>query len=136
MGSKAPDLGIVVLAVDDRPEKLQYVRAVLEPQGYAVRTASGVSDALASLRQHTPDLILSDVHMWDGTGYDLVAAVRADANLASIPIILISATRYDEVENARALAGVKKGDSLVLVGFLEPKALTEAVQTHARRPAT
>ena len=52
-----------VLVVDDDPDFVEYTRIVLESQGYQVRTASTVDQALELMRQERPDVALLDVMM-------------------------------------------------------------------------
>jgi two-component system cell cycle response regulator len=81
-----------ILAVDDRSANLDLVGALLEPAGYRVITARGVEEALVRARNDHPDLILTDVHMGDGTGFDLIRAIRNDVTLRDIPWFVTSAT--------------------------------------------
>jgi len=81
-----------VLAVDDKSANLDLISALLLPVGYRVITARGVDEALARARKESPDLILTDVHMGDGTGFDLIGAVQKDEILRSIPWLVTSAT--------------------------------------------
>lgn len=81
-----------ILAVDDRSANLDLVGALLEPAGYRVITARGVEEALTRAREDRPDLILTDVHMGDGTGFDLIHAIQGDETLRHIPWFVTSAT--------------------------------------------
>lgn len=81
-----------ILAVDDKSANLDLVSALLQPLGYRVITAGGVAEALARARKDSPDLILTDVHMGDGTGFDLIHAIQEDATLRHIPWLVTSAT--------------------------------------------
>ncbi|HKW79278.1 MAG TPA: response regulator [Candidatus Limnocylindria bacterium] len=81
-----------VLAIDDTPENLRLVEALLVPQGYAVVTASSGKEALAALPKTDPDLILVDLVMPEMNGFDVTKAIRADDATRHIPIIVITAT--------------------------------------------
>jgi len=81
-----------VLAVDDTPENLRLVEALLGPQGYDVVTASSGTEALALLPKVGPDLLLVDIVMPEMNGYEFTKAVRADANWRHVPVIMITAT--------------------------------------------
>lgn len=121
--------GISLLAVDDRAEPIEFLRSVLEPYGYTIVAATGVQNALAVARQSVPDLIITDLHMQDGTGYDLINALGEDASLKKVPILLVSAT-YGDVTPPAGLAPERVK---VLSGAIEPQELLDAVASRATR---
>jgi two-component system, cell cycle response regulator len=96
--------GLVVLTVDDHPENLDLAASLLGPSGYRVLAARGMHEALALARQSRPDLILSDVAMSDGGGYDLIRAVKADPGLRAVPFIFLTSTMTSEAERRKGLA--------------------------------
>jgi two-component system, cell cycle response regulator CpdR len=65
-----------ILVVDDDPDTLKAMRQVLEPKGYAVTVAIGGQEALRSLGRKPVDLVITDIVMPDGDGFELVAALR------------------------------------------------------------
>jgi len=79
-----------ILLVDNSPGNLELFRSILEPSGYRTMSATSGREALSLARQKRPDLILSDVHMPDVNGPELVEALSADAELSSIPVCLTS----------------------------------------------
>jgi adenylate cyclase len=81
-----------ILAVDDTPENLRLVDALLTPLGYAVVTASSGHEALALLATEDPDLILVDIVMPEMNGYEVTKAIRGDPAWRHLPIIMITAT--------------------------------------------
>jgi two-component system cell cycle response regulator len=93
-----------VLAVDDIPANLDLVRSLLEPFGYRVITASGGRDALEKARRERPDLILSDVCMADGDGYEFIRRVKADEHLSPIPFVFITSTMLEERDRVKGLS--------------------------------
>lgn len=84
-----------VLVVDDNADMREYITRLLAPH-YQVRTAADGEEALASIRQQRPDLLLSDVMMPRLDGLGLVRQIRAEATLADIPIVLLSARAGEE----------------------------------------
>lgn len=94
----------LILVVDNLPVQLELARSILEPSGYEVRTAPGMRPALELARQEPPDLILSDVQMSEGTGYDFIQAVKGDPALRAVPFIFLTATMCTERDRARGLA--------------------------------
>jgi two-component system cell cycle response regulator len=99
-----PAARYTVLVVDNLPVNLDLARSLLEPCGYKVITAEGMAEGLAAARQVPCDLILSDVCMSEGTGYDFIRAVRADPRLRDVPFVFITSTMLDEADRARGLA--------------------------------
>ena len=84
-----------VLLADDNADMRNYVRRLLAPR-YEVQTVADGVAALAALREHRPDLLLSDVMMPRLDGFGLVRQVRADPTLTDLPIILLSARAGEE----------------------------------------
>ena len=60
--------------------------------------AETMKDGLNLIQQQKPDLVLTDIHLPDGTGFDLLAAMRATISLAAIPVIAVTA---DAMETTR-----------------------------------
>lgn len=87
----APEGAPVILAVDDEPINLQVLQNVLQPQGYRVTTAANGSDALRSVAQARPDLIVLDVMMPGLSGLDVARNLRRRHGLHELPIVLLTA---------------------------------------------
>ncbi|MGH7696824.1 MAG: response regulator, partial [Gemmatimonadaceae bacterium] len=79
-----------VLVVEDNVELLEFLGEHLAAR-YRVLTAENGVRALELAREHTPDLIVSDVMMPGMDGQSLCAAVKADAEIDYIPVILLTA---------------------------------------------
>jgi two-component system cell cycle response regulator len=109
-----------VLVVDNSPVNLELARSTLEPFGYEVIAAAGMDEGLALARRAAPDLILSDVNMAGGTGYDFITAVKSDPQLCTIPFVFITSTFLDANDRAR---GLSLGAARFLVRPIEPQAL-------------
>jgi adenylate cyclase len=80
-----------ILVVDDTPANVKLLEDLLSFQGYEVETAASAAQALAAMRVQAPDLLLLDVVMPGMNGYDLCRAVRADAALAMLPVVMVTA---------------------------------------------
>lgn len=94
-----------VLVVDDFESMRRIVGQLLRDMGFRdVTLADDGATALALLRQDDFGLLLTDWHMPQMDGLDLVRAVRADPRLNAIPILMVSAeaTREQIVEAVRA----------------------------------
>jgi len=82
-----------VLVVDDDRPMRALCRASLEEAGFRVLEAAGGEEALESVRDERPDLILLDVMMPGISGWEVTSALLADRSTDQIPIIFISARR-------------------------------------------
>ncbi|MBI5437728.1 MAG: response regulator [Nitrosomonadales bacterium] len=80
-----------ILAVDDDEFNLKLLNKMLAVEGYAVRTAASGEEALASVAEQLPDLILLDVMMPGIDGFEVARRLKADARTRSIPIIMVTA---------------------------------------------
>jgi two-component system OmpR family response regulator len=78
-----------VLVVDDEPNILDVVTMALRFQGFVVETAATGAEALASVRDFRPDLIVLDVMLPDMEGFDV--AQRLGAQRARVPIVFLTA---------------------------------------------
>ncbi|MBK8284839.1 MAG: response regulator [Ahniella sp.] len=82
--------GKSLLIVDDNTELRAFLRSRLD-QNFRVIEASDGLEGLALARSETPDLIVTDLMMPGMDGHELVAALRADAETAFIPVLMLSA---------------------------------------------
>jgi two-component system cell cycle response regulator len=93
-----------VLVVDDTPANLKLAVLLLTNAGYQVATASGLGEALRLARRDPPDLILSDIVMADGSGYEFIRAVKNDGRLRAIPFVFNTASMTVDTARAKCLA--------------------------------
>jgi diguanylate cyclase (GGDEF)-like protein/PAS domain S-box-containing protein len=85
-----PGSKVEILIAEDSPTQLAQLRYLLEENGYAVRAAGDGAQALAMARQQRPALIISDIVMPELDGYGLCKAIKKDAALIDIPVILVT----------------------------------------------
>ncbi len=116
---------ITILAVDDQQVNLTLKRSIFEPLGYAVCTANSMAVALEQAHQIPPDLIISDLNMADGNGFEFIQRVKADPQLERIPFIFLTSTCCDEVSRA---AGLALGADRFLFRPLEPERLLAEIE--------
>jgi len=83
--------GRVALVADDDPEVLKLVQTVIGKIGCVVLTAANGHQALETVREARPDLVLLDAMMPGLHGFEVCRAIKADPQLARIPVILCSA---------------------------------------------
>ena len=92
-----------VLIVDDDPSLNQMLAMHFEDQGYAVSSAGSCQEAVQQLHSLPPDLILLDYQLPDGTGLDLLDAVRQEE--ADTPVIMMTGVHDLEL----AIQAIKQG---------------------------
>lgn len=102
--ARTPPHGPLVLVVDDEPNNLELKRSCLEPRGYRVLTAASAQQGLALALAETPALIISDVGMREGDGFEFILQVKQQPALAAVPFIFVSNTHWDEISRAKGLS--------------------------------
>lgn len=86
-----------ILIVDDDPDFLFVSRTILEAGGYQVMTAANGRQALEVMRQNRPDLVLLDMMLSTTLeGLDVGQEMKADPNLARVPVVMISSITAGE----------------------------------------
>ena len=80
-----------ILIVEDSPTQAERLRRLIQSKSYRVRVAANGRLALAMMAEHRPQLVLSDIIMPEMNGYELCQSIKQDQNLASIPVILVTA---------------------------------------------
>lgn len=82
----------VVLIVEDDPDQLALADLRVSMAGYAVRVATTGTELINSLRTlGRPDILLLDVMLPDGNGFDILAKLRGHAKFALLPIAMLTA---------------------------------------------
>lgn len=79
-----------VMVVDDDADILDMTRLVLEGGGYRVVRAQGGQEALRSLEEASPDLILLDINMPGMDGWQVLRMLKVDERTAAIPVAMFS----------------------------------------------
>jgi two-component system KDP operon response regulator KdpE len=91
--------GARILVVDDESQILRALRTSLQAAGYEVEVAATAAKALTSAATHTPDGVILDLVLPDGSGIDVCRELRSWTN---VPILVLSAVG-DEQEKVAAL---------------------------------
>ena len=94
-----------ILIVDDEAPNRRLFEALLRPQGYRTRTAINGEEALLSVEEQAPDLILLNVMMPGLNGYEVAKALKRNPQTATIPIIMVTA----QTGQRTLLEGLKAG---------------------------
>ena len=128
-----------ILVVDDVPENVRLLEAVLAARGYRVLTARDGIEALAVVEAEKPDLILLDVMMPGLDGYAVCRRLRENDDTAVLPVadeatggqVLIAQRLYAEVEPA---IDAEPAGEFVLKGFRRPVAAFNALAVRDTAP--
>jgi DNA-binding response OmpR family regulator len=101
-----------ILIVDDDPDMLQALQIRLKASGYDVHCAEDGIGAISEARRHAPDLIVLDLGIPSGDGFLVLDTLRANIDLSSIPVIVLSGrdrrANEERVLNAGAKAFLQK----------------------------
>jgi adenylate cyclase len=89
-----------ILVVDDVPQNVRLLEAVLVPHGYQVFTANDGFSALELVESEQPDLILLDVMMPGLDGYAVCAHLRENDDTAVLPVIMVTSSIGQEKTRA------------------------------------
>ena len=97
-----------ILVVDDSVTVRKVTTRLLERNGFEVFTAKDGVDAIATLQDHIPDLMLLDIEMPRMDGFEVASIVRHDSRLKDIPIIMITSRTGDKHRNRAFSIGVNE----------------------------
>jgi signal transduction histidine kinase len=108
------DASFDVLVIDDDPDSRRVAAKILAEANMHVREAPDGESALTVMRQNPPDVVVLDLMMPVLDGFGVLATMRADALLASLPVVVLTAKSLTEAERqflARSAAAVlQKGE--------------------------
>ena len=85
-----------IIVLEDEPEILDNLILMLEFAEHDVYGALNGKDGLSLIREHKPDVIVSDVIMPDMTGYDVIREVKKDNSLEHCKVLFVSARTMEE----------------------------------------
>ena len=121
---RAPAQRKVLVAEDSITSRL-LLKGILEAAGYAVKTAVDGMEAFTALRAESFDVLVSDVEMPRMNGFELTARIRANRELAELPVVLVTALESREDRER----GVDAGANAYLVkSSLDQGDLLEALR--------
>jgi adenylate cyclase len=91
-----------ILVVDDVPQNVRLLEAVLAPRGYDVVTATGGDVALELVESAKPDIVLLDVMMPQLDGYEVCRRLRAREETAVLPVIMVTSSGAEKTKAIQA----------------------------------
>jgi signal transduction histidine kinase len=89
-----------ILVVDDVPQNVRLLEAILTSNGYTVTSASSGHEALDKVTTELPDLVLLDIQMPGMDGYEVCRRLRADPATQFLPVVMITASDTEVRVNA------------------------------------
>jgi CheY-like chemotaxis protein len=118
----------LILVVDDNDDLRETLQMLLEQGGFSIAVAANGRAALAALRGGArPSLILLDLMMPEMNGWEFLEQARRDERLASIPIVIMTAHKSND------LPPVPPED--VLLKPFDAATLFAAIARHVARPS-
>src|SRR5919108_2305762 len=91
-----------ILVVDDTPQNIKVLDAILSPRGYTVVSATSGAEALQKGQSDAPDLLLLDILMPGMSGYEVAQRLRGDPATRFLPIVMFTALGAQE-EKVKAI---------------------------------
>jgi class 3 adenylate cyclase/CheY-like chemotaxis protein len=92
----SPIVPRTLLAVDDIPQNLKVLDAILTPRGYRLITAASGAEALQKVADEHPDLLLLDIVMPGMSGYEVCKRLREQPETRMLPIVMVTASAHEE----------------------------------------
>ena len=118
-----------ILVVDDEPDIIALVAYHLARSGYRVSTAATGAEALQAARDEQPALVVLDLMLPELSGFQVLERMRADAVLADVPVLMLTARRGEPDR----VQGLSLGADDYLVKPFSPQELVLRVRNILRR---
>lgn len=114
-----------ILVADDEPALLRLLEFVLGRRGYLIQGVSNGNAAVELLESNPPDLAILDVMMPGLDGYEVLKFIRSDADLAGIPVVMLTArAQLDDIQQ-----GLSLGADAYLAKPFDPEELLSVVES-------
>lgn len=114
-----------VVCIEDEPEMIDLVRLILGRKGFRVIGANGGLEGIDAVRKEKPDLVLLDLMMPDMDGWEVYQQMKADPELRSIPVVVVTA-KAQSIDKVLGLH-IAKVDDYITKPF-GPQELLESVE--------
>ena len=128
-GGQAPQRLGKVLLLEDEQDVAELIRYNLVKEGYDVLVSGNGAEALRLAREHRPDVILLDIMVPQLNGWEVCRRLKQDADLASIPVIMVSG-RVDEGDK---VLGFELGADDYVTKPFSPRELLARIRAVLRR---
>jgi len=107
-----------VLIVDDNEDQVWLAQHLLEREGHEVLSANDVHVAWKTLVSENPDVVLLDLHVGVEDGWGLLERLRADPRVYGKPVVVMSASREEEVLSRAHSLGAEYLDKARITSLL------------------
>ena len=125
-GGPAPPEVLRVLVVDDDVDTVNTLTEILRTEGYDVRGHFGAVEALKSIEEFDPDVVISDIAMPLMSGWDIATRVRATLGMKLRPLLIALTGRY--TTNADRTRSHINGFDYHLTKPCDPQVLIDLVE--------
>jgi two-component system cell cycle response regulator DivK len=115
-----------ILVVEDDPDSMRVLTYALNSAGFEVVMAYGGRDAVAKVKRHMPDLVLTDLSMPEVSGVEVIYAIKQDPDVCHIPVLAV--TSY--VWEWQGRGATQVGCDGFIAKPVRPTELVEAVRRH------
>ena len=117
-----------ILVVDDAPQNVRLLRAILTSAGYRVVEAASGQEGLEKLASEMPDAVLLDVRMPGMSGYTICRSIRQQRAYATLPVILVTALAVPE----ERIRGIQAGATDFITKPFNKRELLARIETSLR----
>ena len=124
-------MSATILVVEDEPQVQELVAVNLEHAGHRVRRASSAGEAVTSIREELPDVLILDWMLPDESGLSLTRRLREDERTRSLPILMLTARAMEQDK----ISGLEAGADDYLTKPFSPKELAARIKAVLRRRA-
>ncbi len=128
---KSPARRRSVLIAEDSVTSRTLLKNILEAAGYAVQTAVDGQEALALLREHTFDAVVSDVEMPRMNGFELTRTIRQEEKLKHVPVVLVTSLDSREHREQGLEAGA---DAYIVKSAFDQSTLLDVLERFTGLP--
>lgn len=97
-----------VLLIEDEPNIAEAIRFILSRDGWQVSVQNDGAQAVAALGQLAPDLVILDLMLPGLSGLEVLAAIRANPDTATLPVLMLTAKGQGRDREAAERAGVNR----------------------------
>ena len=111
-----------ILVIDDEVDSCYLLKISFEMEDYLVTTANSATEACDLLSQESFDIILSDINMREGNGFDLLEYLSKSSNNSKTPVVMMTASIDQSEEKIKSL-----GASALILKPFEPSELIEVI---------
>lgn len=120
-----PSTDIRILVVDDMSTMRRIIKTILNQLGYSnIDEAENGKQALAKLKKERFDFVITDWNMPEMDGLELVKAIRADEELKTLPVLMVTA----EAKKENVMEALKAGVNNYIVKPFTPEILKEKME--------